>query len=131
MGPSWYLMPEVFEQFFDDLGKNRADYYSLKKLAPYYRVFFEDEGSVDIGPDRSGINAVFDGLEKKGSEKLEKYLKKASYKYKVAIEEFLYREYRSIFQFINPKITGLKKSWNMRWCSSATARQMHRRCTPS
>ncbi|AHC15274.1 phytoene desaturase family protein [Salinispira pacifica] len=104
MGPSWYLMPEVFEQFFDDLGKNRADYYSLKKLSPYYRVFFEDEGSVDIGPDRSGINAVFDGLEKKGSEKLEKYLKKASYKYKVAIEEFLYREYRSIFQFINPRL---------------------------
>lgn len=104
MGPSWYLMPEVFEQFFEDLGKNREEYYSLKKLAPYYRVFFEGEGTVDIGPDRDGINKVFDDLEENGSEKLKKYLGKASYKYKVAIEEFLYREYRSIFQFINPRL---------------------------
>lgn len=40
MGPSWYLMPEVFDQFFEYLGKNRADYYKLQQLDPYYRIFF-------------------------------------------------------------------------------------------
>ena len=33
MGPSWYLMPEVFERFFTQLGKKTADYYELKQLA--------------------------------------------------------------------------------------------------
>jgi len=40
MGPSWYLMPEVFERFFAHFGKKTADYYELKQLAPSYRVFF-------------------------------------------------------------------------------------------
>jgi phytoene desaturase len=104
MGPSWYLMPEVFDDFFEGLGKKREDYYPLHKLSPYYRVFFEDRGSVDIGPDLEGIYSVFDSIEPGGREKLQRYLKKASYKYRVAIEEFLYKEYRSIFQFLNPRL---------------------------
>ena len=29
MGPSWYLMPEVFERFFAQFGRKTADYYEL------------------------------------------------------------------------------------------------------
>ena len=32
MGPSWYWMPEVFEQFFADFGKRVSDYYNLQRL---------------------------------------------------------------------------------------------------
>jgi phytoene desaturase len=41
MGPSWYLMPEVFEDFFELFGKRREDYYGLVRIDPYYRVFSE------------------------------------------------------------------------------------------
>jgi phytoene desaturase len=27
MGPSWYLMPDVFEKFFAEFGKKPQDYY--------------------------------------------------------------------------------------------------------
>jgi len=40
MGPSWYLMPEVFENFFEALGRKRTDYYQLRRLNPGYRVYF-------------------------------------------------------------------------------------------
>ena len=32
MGPSWYWMPDVFEKFFSDFGKDIGDYVNLKRL---------------------------------------------------------------------------------------------------
>ena len=34
IGPSWYWMPDIFERFFNDFGKEVSDYYQLKKLSP-------------------------------------------------------------------------------------------------
>ena len=35
-GPSWYLMPEVFEQFYKLIGRNVRNELSLVKLQPGY-----------------------------------------------------------------------------------------------
>jgi phytoene desaturase len=43
MGPSWYLMPDVFERFFGHFGKTPGDYYGLERLDPHYRIFFKGE----------------------------------------------------------------------------------------
>ncbi|HZH96282.1 MAG TPA: FAD-dependent oxidoreductase, partial [Flavisolibacter sp.] len=47
MGPSWYWMPDVFERFFNRFGKSVSDYYSLTRLDPSYRVYWQDE-NIDI-----------------------------------------------------------------------------------
>jgi phytoene dehydrogenase-like protein len=39
MGPSWYLMPEIFERFFEMFGQSPSSYYQLVRLDPSYRVF--------------------------------------------------------------------------------------------
>ena len=31
MGPSWYWMPDVFEQYFQTFGKKVSDYYQLER----------------------------------------------------------------------------------------------------
>ncbi len=104
MGPSWYLMPEVFEQFFADLGRSRQDYYELYQLEPYYRVFFGAGESVDIDRNLDRTKGIFDTFEPGGGEKLVRYLKQAEYKYNIAMSEFLYREYRSLFDFFNRRL---------------------------
>jgi phytoene desaturase len=110
MGPSWYLMPEVFERFFAGFGKKTADYYALKQLDPSYRVFFGPGERHDVPPDRAGVEALFDRLEPGGGAKLSRYLSEAAYKYQVAVGEFLYRDYRTIFDFLNWRMMteGLK-----------------------
>ena len=40
MGPSWYWMPDVFEKYFALFGKKPADYYTLERLSPSYRIFY-------------------------------------------------------------------------------------------
>ncbi|MGH2564900.1 MAG: phytoene desaturase family protein, partial [Ginsengibacter sp.] len=41
-GPSFYWMPDVFEKYFAHFGKKVSDYYSLQRLDPSYRVYWED-----------------------------------------------------------------------------------------
>ncbi len=110
MGPSWYLMPEVFERFFAKFGKTPTDFYTLQQLDPAYRVFFGPEERHDVPADRAGVRALFDRFEPQGGAKLERYLDAAAYKYRVAVGEFLYREYRTVFDFLNRRMLteGLK-----------------------
>jgi phytoene desaturase len=102
-GPTWYLMPEVFEYYFSLFKKSHADYYNLIQLDPSYRVFFNKEEWVDIRSDVNHNAGVFDSLEFGGGNKLKQYLAKAEYKYNIAYNEFLYRNYNSIFDFLNKK----------------------------
>ncbi|RQG96610.1 phytoene desaturase family protein [Natrarchaeobius chitinivorans] len=53
MGPSWYLMPDVFERFFADFDRTPSDYYELTQLDPHYRIFFK-EGAEQSVADGSG-----------------------------------------------------------------------------
>ena len=40
MGPSWYWMPEVFENYYNRFGYSASDFYELKRLDPSYSVFW-------------------------------------------------------------------------------------------
>ena len=48
MGPSWYWMPEVFEQFFNDFGYKASDFYELQLLDPGFTVVFGANEVLDI-----------------------------------------------------------------------------------
>ena len=104
MGPTWYLMPEVFEDYFSLFSKKREDYYSLQLLNPSYRVFFGDGEQVNITPDLEETVRTFERFEAGGGRKLRKYLEQAAYKYDIIMKEFLYREYKSIFSLFNKRI---------------------------
>lgn len=54
MGPSWYLMPDVFEHFFASIGENVSDYLDLIKLDPSYRIWFKD-----IAPQKPVVSINF------------------------------------------------------------------------
>lgn len=43
MGPSWYWMPRVFEDFFTDFDTQVSDFYDLKKLSIQYRMFLKED----------------------------------------------------------------------------------------
>ena len=109
MGPSWYLMPEVFEEFFDDVGRNRSSYYGLERLDPGYRMFFEDT-IVDMPAGLDNIYEVFDELEDDGAAKLEAYLDDATEKYRDSMETFLYKAYEQPSDFFTWDLlkTGLR-----------------------
>lgn len=104
MGPSWYLMPDVFETFFEHFDKKPEDFYELKRLDPGYRIFFGDDNVVDISAELEKNYELFDELEENGAEKLKKYLQEAEEKYEAAMDELIYKEFTSVLDFLSWKV---------------------------
>jgi phytoene desaturase len=109
MGPSFYWMPDVFERYFAQFGKKVSDYYSLHRLDPSYRIYWDD-GYTDMPADFEELKKVFESLEPGSAEKLEKYLKGAAYKYEVGVNNLVYKPSRSLTEFMDWKtISGVFK----------------------
>jgi phytoene desaturase len=70
MGPSWYLMPDIFERFFAVFGKKPTDFYDLKRLDPSYRIFFGPDDWVDISSNFEENLRLFENIEPGSAEKL-------------------------------------------------------------
>ena len=105
MGPSWYWMPDVFEQYFARFGKQVSDYYDLVRLDPSYQVVFDLEGDVlDIPAQMSELRAMFERLEPGSAARLDAFLKQAAYKYEVGINKFVHLPGRSLLEFADWRI---------------------------
>lgn len=101
MGPSWYWMPDVFERFFSDFGKNVSDYYDLIRLNPAYRVFFDIDDYIDIPGTLDETFQLFNTYEKNGATKLQRFLKDAKTKYEVGIGNYIYKPGKSALEYAN------------------------------
>lgn len=102
MGPSWYWMPDIFERFFRDFNTSPADFYTLDKLNPAYKVFFEDE-VVTIGDRMITIEAEFERIEPGSSKHLRNFIGKAKKNYDIAINDIVYRPGQSPLELITPE----------------------------
>ncbi len=104
MGPSWYWMPDVFEQYFSLFGKKPSDYYELVRLDPSYSVFFGKGDVMEVPANMEELKALFERYEPGSAEKLEQFLKEAQYKYEVGMREFVHKPGHSIFEFADLRI---------------------------
>lgn len=106
-GPSWYLMPEVFDHFFRLLGTSAAEQLDLAVLDPGYRVFFEgDVTPVDIRADAAANRAAFEAIEPGAGERLDAYLDSARETYDVATTTFLYSSFESLRPLLRLDLLG-------------------------
>jgi len=104
MGPSWYWMPDVFENHFAAFGKKVSDYYTLKRLDPSYQVFFEDGDVISLPAKMEALEKLFEQLEPGSTPHLRKFLKEAAYKYTVGMNEFVNKPSHSIFEFADWRV---------------------------
>jgi phytoene desaturase len=104
-GPSWYLMPEVFEHFYRLMGTTSAEQLDLVRLEPGYRVFFERHPDpIDLFADREKAAAVFDTIEPGSGRALERYLDSAAETTRLALDHFLYNDFSSPGSLLVPPV---------------------------
>ncbi len=104
MGPSWYWMPEIFELFFSLFGKKPGDYYTLVRLDPSYEVVFGKNDVVSLPADYQSLRELFESLEKGSADKLDIFLADAEYKYRVGMDEFVWKPGHSILEFADFRV---------------------------
>src|SRR5690606_3462196 len=99
MGPSWYWMPDVFEDYFSHFDKKPADFYELTRLDPSYSVIYGKDDFLEIPADLDSFKSMLEEIETGAAAKLDEFLAQAKYKYQVGIHNLVKRPSRSLMEF--------------------------------
>jgi phytoene desaturase len=104
MGPSWYWMPDVIENYFAGFGKSVSDYFDLVRLDPSYQVIFGPQDVMQLPADFGQLKNEFEKTESGAGEKLEHFLREAEFKYDSGMKDFVYKPSLSITEFADFKL---------------------------
>ncbi|WP_281615872.1 phytoene desaturase family protein [Flammeovirga sp. SubArs3] len=99
LGPSWYWMPDVFENFFKSFGKDVNDYYKLDRLSPSYRIYWSESDYTDIPSDIDELGNLFESWEPGSKKYLMKFIEEAEIKYRIGMDDFVHRPSYSFMDF--------------------------------
>ncbi|MDH2208652.1 oleate hydratase [Empedobacter sp. GD03644] len=103
MGPSWYWMPDVIQDFFEDFGYATSSFFELISLNPQFEMIFSDE-KLDIPENFEVLKETFEKIEKGASFQLEKFMKSAKFKYEVGMKDFVHKPCTNWTEFVSLKI---------------------------
>jgi 1-hydroxy-2-isopentenylcarotenoid 3,4-desaturase len=110
-GPSWYLMPKVFEHYYQLLGESVNDQLSLKKLSPAYKVFFEHDPSITITGSIETDAQTFEQIEPGAGKALRRYVTRSTDIYNLSLDHFLYSNFERISDFF--RLDVMKKIFQL------------------
>lgn len=110
MGPSWYWMPDVFENFYQQFGYTTSDFYELIRLDPSYQVIWNKNDIDSIPASVQELEEYFEKLEIGSSVKLRQFLADAEKKYQIGMKDLVYRPSLRLTEFADSRVlTGLFK----------------------
>jgi phytoene desaturase len=101
MGPSWYWMPDVFENFFNHFGKKASDYYTLQRLDPSYRIVYSKDDVLDIPAGIDALCTLFETIETGSGKKLLQFLEEGKYKYDIGMHDLVHKPGLSVREFMD------------------------------
>lgn len=101
MGPSWYMMPEVIESFFNSLDRKVSSYYKLKELKTKYRVFSDTHKPIDVVSSVTKNLKLFESLEPGSEQVLTRIIKNTGTAYDISVQ-LLQKQYKTIFELFRP-----------------------------
>lgn len=110
VGPSWYLLPRVFDHFFELLGTTTREQLDLTMLDPAYAVFSEPQADgstraplvIPHGQERA--EEVFEEQEPGAAARLRTYLTSAERASVMAERFFLYNPFTRLHTLLHPEI---------------------------
>jgi phytoene desaturase len=101
-GPTLLLMPDVYHELFATAGRRLEDYVTLLPMEPNYRVHLGDGRWFDASRDLERMAAGIEQIEPGAGVRLPAFLNDAGYKYRIAREKFVGRNFLHLFQFLTP-----------------------------
>ena len=110
-GPSWYMMPDVFEDFFADFDLKVNDVLQLDRLDPAYQVITgEQEFQV---PSYPSVKRLVKKLDKKASEKFEAFYQQTKHDYHEIRQSVLEKPMQKSSEVLDPKVLKFLASRDM------------------
>jgi phytoene desaturase len=102
-GPTLLMMPDIFTRAFADLGELLTNHLDLQRLDPTYHVHFHDSAALTVTADQTRMRAQLEAIEPHSFKAFQRYLEEGRFFHKLAMPNFIDRDFRSVFDYFTPK----------------------------
>ena len=106
-GATLFMMPELYAQTFVALGERMQDHLDLRRIDPTYHLTFPDDTQLQLTSDMQQMRTRLEAIEPGSFERMLHYLGEAGRIYDLSLPKVLGRDYRSLPEFINPRMLHL------------------------
>ncbi|POV96306.1 hypothetical protein PSTT_15717 [Puccinia striiformis] len=104
----FYLMPEIFEDLFDDLGERVDKWYHLKRCDPNYVVHFDDNQTVTLSSNMPKMKSEIERFEgKDGWARFLKFMSEGQTHYEVSIKQVLLKDYPTFLSILKLELVWM------------------------
>jgi phytoene desaturase len=101
IGPTLFLMPEIWEETFASIGEKMSDHLELVRIDPTYKVHFEDGLQLQLTSDIGKMQTQLEKVEKTAFTGFLSYIAEGGRHYKVSLEKFVGRNFYNIFEYFS------------------------------
>ncbi|HEX5840604.1 MAG TPA: phytoene desaturase family protein [Anaerolineales bacterium] len=101
IGPTLFLMPEIWEETFASLGEKMSDHLELTRIDPTYKVHFDDGLKLELTSNLGDMQTQLENVEKTAFTGFLNYIAEGSKHYKISVEKFVGRNFYSLFDYFS------------------------------
>ena len=102
-GPTILMMPEIYDRAFSDLGEKMKDHLELLRIEPTYHLHFHDGTKLTLTSNQKMMQEQLEAIEPNSYNALQRYLRESEFFYKLAMPNFIDRDFRNLFEYFNLK----------------------------
>jgi phytoene desaturase len=119
LGPTLFLMPEVFAATYADLGERMEAHLDLRRIDPTYRIYFDDGVRLELTSNINAMQPQLEAIEPGSFGGFLRYLAEGQQHYRVSLERFVGRDFDSLLDYFHPanlpllfRLKALKKHYS-------------------
>jgi phytoene desaturase len=103
LGPTLYLMPELFAQAFAELGERVEDHLDLRRVDPTYRIHFGDDSVLSLTSDLHAMQTQLEGIEAGSFGGFLRYINEGRQNYKLTLSHIVGRSFGNLLEYFHPR----------------------------
>jgi phytoene desaturase len=103
VGPTLFLMPEVFGETYAALGEPMEEHLELRRIDPTYRLRFDDGTELALTADINAMQSQLEAIERGSFNGFLRYLAEGERHYRLSLERFVGRNFTSLLQYFSLK----------------------------
>src|SRR5215213_1371817 len=101
IGPTLFLMPEIWEGTSASLGERMSDHLELRLIDPTYKVHFDDGLQLELTSNLGDMQTQLERVDKTAFTGFLNYIAEGSKHYKMSVEKFVGRNFYNIFEYFS------------------------------
>src|ERR1041385_464378 len=101
IGPTLFLMPEIWEETFAALGERMSDHLELQRIDPTYKVHFDDGLQLELTSNMGEMQTQLEKVEPSAFTGFLNYIAEGSKHYKMSVEKFVGRNFYNVFEYFS------------------------------